>query len=280
MDQSLKAAYGSYAIPEEIKLLLQLEQEFMRDGKTMGFIGLRPSLTYDAYSITPPDLIPFADTGGDGIHFGFLTDFGLVESLESAPIVCVSPTNDPPIRLLAKNIRDFLDMASSVPYVENLEEWWGCQDEAKMIAQQEEWEKDTPFHVQKERNEMFARFQKTLGTKPTSVYSSIQEARREREHQIALPTLDGLGIIGSRRKGQPFEFRQDRFLDESEMARMRSFLATACLEEKLAFVRDAMFWYIVSKDYDVSMAELLLDLFHSLGLRDEAARMNLYLSLP
>ncbi len=44
-------------------------------------IGFRPSLQDDSYSITPPDLIPFANTGGDGIHFGFLTDFGSVSTL-------------------------------------------------------------------------------------------------------------------------------------------------------------------------------------------------------
>jgi hypothetical protein len=56
------------------------------------------------YFITPPDLITFISTGGDGIHFGFLTDFGQVEDLEEAYIVCVSPTNDPPLKIVARNL--------------------------------------------------------------------------------------------------------------------------------------------------------------------------------
>ena len=38
--------------------------------------------------------------------------------------MCVSPTNDPPIRLLARNIQEFLNLASSVPHIEMLENFW------------------------------------------------------------------------------------------------------------------------------------------------------------
>ena len=86
--------YGSLAIPDEILKLIRLEEDLQKEGKTLDTIGFVPIVTEFAYSITPIDVIPFAHTGGDGVHFGFLTDFGRVKNLNDAPIVCVSPTND------------------------------------------------------------------------------------------------------------------------------------------------------------------------------------------
>lgn len=108
MDNSIRKIYGSYEIPDEIYKLYELEKELNDIDLSLDMIGFRPSIHDDSYSITPPDLIPFANTGGDGIHFGFLTDFGSVPALTEAPIVCVSPTNDPPIRYMANNIKEFL----------------------------------------------------------------------------------------------------------------------------------------------------------------------------
>lgn len=270
IDDSMKLAYGAYDMPQEIKDLLQLEEDLTRKGLSMEIIGIRPVHSYYSYSITPPDLIPFADTGGDGIHFGFLTEFGQIENLNSAPIVCVTPTNDPPIRLLARTIREFLDLASSVPYIELLEQWSTCGDEASLLEEQKQLEEDTPIELRNKRKEIFARLQDRFGTRQKNVHSYIQEVLQEREGKLALPTMDRLGVIGTRNNLQRYEFDFSHTLEEKELERMKSFLSTACEEEKLAFIRDANYRYIVDEDYAV--AELLRELMSTLGLQDEIIR--------
>src|SRR5690606_20600257 len=63
------------------------------------------------YFNTPCDVVVFGHIGADGIHYGFLTDFGTVSNLEEAPIVCVSAMDsDQPTRIIAKNILEFLKL--------------------------------------------------------------------------------------------------------------------------------------------------------------------------
>ena len=120
MDDTLKSVYSSYEVPKEIHLLHALEEKLNKEGLSLDIIGFQPVTDLFIYHITPPDLIPFAHTGGAGIHFGFLTDFSEVRDLYDAPIVCVSPTNDPPIRYMARNITEFLNLVASVPHAEML----------------------------------------------------------------------------------------------------------------------------------------------------------------
>ncbi|GGA23149.1 SMI1/KNR4 family protein [Psychrobacillus lasiicapitis] len=108
MVNELIEVYGTYSIPEEVYRLIQLEMNLQKEGLSLDTIGFIPITDYYYYSITPPDLIPFASTGGNGIHFGFLTDFHDVRVLKDAPIVCVSPTNDPPVRYIARNFEEFI----------------------------------------------------------------------------------------------------------------------------------------------------------------------------
>ena len=269
MNQSLTLAYGSYRVPEPIRQLYELDRQLESEGLPMGLIGLRPVYDYFGYFITPPDLIPFADTGGDGIHFGFLTDFGRAERLETAPIVCVTPTNDPPIRLIARNIREFFDLACSVPYVEDLEQWWSCQDEMAMKQRTEEWIAETPSRIRKQREEVFRRLRSAFGAVERDVYTYMRQVLREREQQIALPTMDGLGVLGTKTGLRRYEFSFQP-PDEQEWSRMREFLVNAQTEQKLAFIRDAFFRFILPDD--TAAAELVRELMLSLGLRDEAAR--------
>ncbi|MEK3973538.1 hypothetical protein [Psychrobacillus sp. FSL K6-1267] len=75
MSDDLKVAYGNYLIPKEILQLIQLERNLTKENLSIDMIGFRPVTEPSPYSITPPDLILFAESGGGGIHFGFLTDF-------------------------------------------------------------------------------------------------------------------------------------------------------------------------------------------------------------
>ncbi|MDF2964193.1 MAG: hypothetical protein K0S39_5928 [Paenibacillus sp.] len=256
IDSTLKEAYGSYVIPEVIKGLIRLEEGLVKDGLTLAIIGVRPVLDYSPYSITPLDLIPFADTGGDGIHFGFLTEFGQIKSLEEAPVVCVSPTNDPPIRLIARNIREFLDLASSVPYVEDLERWWSCRNETAMLAEGQQWEDEAPVEMRAKRQEVYRRFRNAFSTRQQNVHSYIKEVLQERESRIALATLDGLGVINPTSENVTWQRYE-----------------SAHWVEKLAFLRDIHYRCMSDLEYNDTLRGLLIDLLESMALKDEMKRM-------
>ncbi|MCT2537697.1 hypothetical protein NC661_11305 [Aquibacillus koreensis] len=275
MEERLKRAYGSYEIPDEILQLHQLDADLQKEGLSLANIGFKPSATFAPYSISPPDLIPFAETGGDGIHFSFLTDFGQVKDLRHAPIVCVTPTNDPPIRLMARNIKEFFNLASSVPYVELLEPCWACTSEEQIQHECDLFMKDSPFHWAKGREKVLQRFKETFNTKQIEVHAYLSAIIRERETEIAIPTFDTLGVTGAKSDSYlRFKFDFDRTSKvEEELPKMHEFLEQATKEEKLAFIRDANMRYVVAPGYDELILDLLVDVLQSIGLKEEASRM-------
>lgn len=274
--EELNEAYGSYAIPDEIKQLFQLEEELVKKGRSLSQIGFQPVKQFGPYPITPPDLIAFASTGGGGIHFGFLTDFQTCSNLNEAPIVCVTPTNYPPIRYIARNIREFLDLAFSVPFVELLETIWAFENEQQALEVAIEFGKDTPRKWKKDREKILSRCREVFGTKKVDVVSYLHEVKKERKDSTLMTTLDGLGVISQNTETtsrKSFTFSNQGKWDEKEMERMHQFLSQANVVEKLAFVRDANYWYVLTSGYDEAVWELVHELLISLGLKDVAERV-------
>ena len=270
MKEMMKNEYGSLAIPEEVFMLIRLEEELVREGESLDLIGFRPIVHEFAYPITPIDVIPFASTGGNGIHFGFLTDFGKNTDLNEAPIVCVSPTNDPPIRLVAHTIRDFLNMATSVPHVELIETCWPWNDEEMTEGILEEYRTDD---FQRKRDTFLKRLQETFRTDQVDVAEYVQRVLQERNSKVILPTYDGLGIVSTSdiQSANRYMFNPDRRQAEAEITKMQNFLSKATTEEKLGFIRDAYYWYL-SSDYDNKVLNLVGELLQSLQLENEIKR--------
>lgn len=265
--------YGALKIPEDVVKLVRLEKELRKKKMTLDLIGFIPIETQYAYAITPIDVIPFANTGGNGIHFGFLTDFGRISNLAEAPIVCVTPTDDPPIRLMARSLDEFLQMATSVPHLELLERCWPGVDKEKLTNEMEEFLSDEFDRV---REPIRSRLRETFHKEAVDVASCIRQAMDERQQAIALPTLDGLGVVAYQDEvaEKRYMFNPNRSQDEQELASMRAFLEGANVTEKLAFVRDASYWYIVAQDYDDKILQLISEILHSLQLEDEIKRLE------
>ena len=173
-----------------------MRRSLIRKSDSLDPIGFMPITQHFSYWITPPDVIPFAHTGGNGIHFGFLTDFGKVENLNEAPIVCVSPSDDPPIRYLARNIQEFFNLASSVPHVEMLESFWPCENTSSMDAIKNEFHSYSDVEWDNKRNRLMSYLQESFKTEPLNLQQYVQEVLEERKEKITIPTFDGLGIVG------------------------------------------------------------------------------------
>lgn len=272
MDDTLKSIYGSYEVPKEIHLLHELEEKLNVEGLSLDIIGFRPVTDLFTYHITPPDLIPFAETGGAGIHFGFLTDFGRVQGLHDAPIVCVTPTNDPPIRYMARNINEFLNLVASVPHAEMLEAFWSYADETQIQEHIEEFQQDTPPDWAKNRQTVLNRFQETFGTQCEQIIPYLRGIQAEREKIIAVSTLDSLGVVGGNREetSRSFAFSNEPQLNDQELQRMQEFLNTANRLEKLVFIRDANYRYVIAPNYNEALLHLIIELLQSMNLHTEA----------
>jgi hypothetical protein len=279
MDNSIREIYGSYEIPEEVFMLYELERELTEIDLSLYTIGLQPC--FDDYfdPISPPDLIPFATTGGDGIYFGFLTDFGQVPTLTEAPIVCVSPTNDPPIRYIADNIKDFLNLVSSVPHAEMLEGFWANHNETQIQQVIMEFVKETPSDWIEKRGKVTERFKDKYETHHMQIGSYLQHVQEKRANFISTSTLDGLGIVESKEHSNTctkyqldFEKYFNKSLDDHELKRMNDYLKESNRIEKLAFIRDII--YVVRAGFEENIFHLVIDLMESLNLHDEVQRFS------
>ena len=56
--------------------------------------------------------------------------------------------------------------------------------------------------------------------------------------------------------------------------RMKNFLSSSNREEKLAFIRDAYYWYVLTPDYDCEVLKLVVELLKSLNLFNEVNRLE------
>ena len=106
--------FGKYDVPPTLQILIDLEEALgEREHFYYGF-NFYLSMTNFRYFNTPSDVIVFGNIGADGIHYGFLTDYGSAVELEETPIVCVCPMDfEQPTRIIAKNLRDFLCINST-----------------------------------------------------------------------------------------------------------------------------------------------------------------------
>ncbi len=279
MDNSIKKNYGAYEMPDEIYQLFDLERELNSMDLSLDSIGFQPCFHDFFYSITPPDVIPFANTGGNGIHFGFLTDFGEVSTLTEAPIVCVSPTDDPPIKYMAQNIHEFFNLVASVPHAEMLERIGSNPDEEYIQQVKAEFDEYDTVEWKEMRDKISECFRNKFHTIEVDLGSSLKEAKKKRSNSISISTLDGLGVVGSEEitniDKKKYSFVWNKVIDEQELETITSYLRECNRTEKLAFIRDANYSVVLTPDYEKKFFPFIIELMHSLNLRDEVQRFLL-----
>lgn len=273
--------FGEYKKPE---LLQQLEEYQNTKGQTWEWLGFY--IEYDHhYSVTPLDVIPFAGTGGDGIHFGFLTDFDTITDLENAPIVCVSPSNDPPIKLVAKNLTDFLRLVVAVGEAEFLDEDYQTDEEVKTRLQkwdkvsETDWQgkplpkdeieqmKQKTAEIQQGRAQLAKTLKDQFQIDPMlNVSQYIKDLRASRQQEITIETSEDIGI-----KYQTDKLTIDGFdYSIKDSNQVKDYLDKASEAERLKFYRDATYHYILSKDYDNDIKKTIITSLKKDGYKREA----------
>lgn len=89
----------------------------------------RPVVGSD-YSATPAGAIPFASTGGDGVHFSIVPTGGAWPVVMTAPMAFTSPNH-----VVGADLREFLALGCRIGYfrLERLAYSWGRQELISML---------------------------------------------------------------------------------------------------------------------------------------------------
>lgn len=104
---------SNYKIPELLQDIMDWEQEIKHEVSYLetptGYFLQFDPYDHGGYWSSPADAIVFANTGMDGIHYSFLTDFGYASDLSLASVIRVDPMDSGNYaRIVASNIREFL----------------------------------------------------------------------------------------------------------------------------------------------------------------------------
>ena len=162
---------GKYKeFPQTLNVLTTLDQDLQKEGYDL-FDQLSLFLLDEdfSYDVTPYDVIPFANIGADGIHYGFLTEFGRTKRLEDAFIVCVSPMNfGDHVKIIARNLTEFIDVILTLKdasIIENLLNYSKKKDYDTFLKWAAKEAEEEPEHFQKSTY-VCSRIQQALNRKP------------------------------------------------------------------------------------------------------------------
>ena len=260
--------------PQIFNQLIEIDQLLEQEGYSLNDnLGFILELDEFSYECTPYDVITFATIGCDGIHFGVVTDFGQVKDLDDAFVVCVSPMDfDAPIKLVARNMREFLDLLCTVKDASVIANFQYMESKEEYVELLAEIVEDDEFMEQAKY--VTKRIKQTIGYKEIDdVYEYVKvTVPTEREQQIILPTKDGLGVT-------PFEQIDKTHIIypleadmEMNLTEIQAFFKTATIESKLAFIRDAQETRLINDDEDIR--HITTTEMKALGLKDELERLK------
>lgn len=265
---------GKYTqMPPAFKKLLVLERELEKEGYSLDReLSLVLHSDFFAYDVTPFDVITFADTGSDGIHFGFLTDFGMVTDLENAFIVCVSPMDfGCHIKIVARNLREFLNLVctmKSAVTISNFVQLSSEEQYKKLKLELKEEEKENPEFFER-ANFVVEKLQSALECQLIeNIYEYIENTvATDRKRQTVLTTLDGIGVVPISPASGGHETYHPEKLSLKDIS---VFFDQATTESKLAFIRNAQFNSQIQDNFELQ--ELVISEMNKLGFHDEANR--------
>ncbi|MFD0710866.1 hypothetical protein [Paenibacillus sp. GCM10027626] len=278
LSESARINYGKYSVPPTLQSLLKVAQEVADSEAFYSAFNMYVSLNDFRYFNTPCDVVVFGTNGVDGIHFGFLTDYGRVFDLEEAPIVCVSPMDfDRPVRLVADNIRAFLAMQPEDGGLTiNV-----FQNEEHYLTAKREWEEEQsrspyqPTEAEQRQTEAIRRqIAEQIALPPIAhPYQYIQKVNRSREQQITVHSQDGIGVLEpllEHEKQQVSLMHIHKDVDLN-LEQLQAYLALAPRAAQLALFRDIQIHHILSRSGELQA--IVINQLQALGLNDEADRI-------
>ncbi|MCM3611581.1 hypothetical protein M4S82_09985 [Planococcus sp. MERTA32b] len=264
-------------LPPTLKKLKAFDELLQKKGLSLDdSIGLQWADSSMAYDQTPYDVLPFMSPGVDGIHIGLLTDFGKVTDLEEAFVVCVHPMEAPDsLKLLARNPKEFVDFLYSDRNLTMLYNFMMIDSDEQYEAIVEEAEKDymeSP-ELAAARNRMLTMMQEYMGCKRIeNVYAYVEDAAASRRGQIVLPTNDGIGVAAFNKTDADLRVYAVSGDDGINLDEVQAFFASAPLESKLAFIRDAQHAGLINNE--TPLKEFIMSELKKMGMDAEVERLK------
>ncbi|MCR8843849.1 hypothetical protein NQ117_09125 [Paenibacillus sp. SC116] len=258
---SMRDLYGKYEIPDTILKMIE-RQERSQDSEDIGLFILKDDDR--RYMSTPIDSIPFATIRVDGIHYAFLTEFGAVEDLNEAPIICVSPMDfGLEIRYAGNNLAQFLEVycADDGIFINHFEDE---EDYIRYVQQREEEEQQQPnegdfklppeyFEERKARIDSFRADFQLKKIERSQLWKELESIRALRRSKMILETVNGLGVLPIDKQNEGVGENSHTRLHwqsdggnsaSNELAEAQKFVEAASLESRIGFVRDAQQYYM------------------------------------
>ncbi|MFJ7735066.1 hypothetical protein ACIQ2D_01890 [Lysinibacillus sp. NPDC097287] len=262
--------FGKCNIPPTLQKLIDL-QNVLVDPEQM-YLGLNFYLSLEdfRYFNTPSDVIVFGNIGVDGIHYGFLTDYGSVTDLELAPIVCVCPMDfDRPTRIVAKNLREFLsvNMTDSELFYNQFD------SEENYLAVRERWGEEAAY--QPSANDKLVRervikfLQIPIIDKP---YVYVQRVELDRQRNVSIQTQDGLGVTTPLLQGEKHILFPIQKHTDPDLELLQEYLYSTPVASRLALFRDIQFNYVLQDHQELN--EIVIEAMINMELIDEAKRLS------
>jgi hypothetical protein len=280
---------STYKIPELLQDIMDWEQEIKHEVSyletpTGYFLQFDPN-DHGGYLCSPADAIVFANTGMDGIHYSFLTDFGYASDLSLAPVIRVDPMDSGNyVKIVASNIREFFALVFSGHEGLLLNEFASKQEYLNYIREQEDRasEGHSEYFDRKrwdlEKNKVRDLAMQRFDLQPIpDGYSYIQEARQIRRSEVIIDTLDGLGValgkglVSDHQKAVPHPWHEKEIPYDQEQ-QLKSYISSADQVGLFSLIRDSQAQGFDDPDVYRAMIDRLI----SFGLAMEAQKLMYY----
>ena len=232
----------NHQMPEIINELIKLQDEKFYDGEEFEFwIDFHDNFRY---SICPIDAIPFASTGNNGIHFAFLTDFGRNTNLNEAPVICVAPSYDPPVNLVANNLKDFLGIVTTIENSTLLAARY--ENQIDFENRKNEWFEGflSEPRIAEPRRKLASQLKSKFNLERfNQIIHYRNQIRDKRKELVDFGSMDGLGVF----KVNDEEISEFKYSKKPED--VIKFLSNSNRNSRLLFYRNSYFAYILSVSY-------------------------------
>jgi hypothetical protein len=269
--------FGKYDVPPTLQRLIDLQNVLGDTEQFYLVLNFYLSLENFRYFNTPSDVVVFGNIGVDGVHYGFLTDYGSVTDLEIAPIVCVCPMDfEHPTRIVAKNLCEFLrvnltDGELFYNQFNSEENYLVARDQWVAVAANSPYQ---PFENEKLVRERVTKF--LMENLHISIidnpYLYVQNVELERQRNVSIQTQDGLGVTTPLLQGEkhmPFPIQKDI---DPDLEFLQEYLYSTPVASRLALFRDIQLNYVLQDNQE--LYKIMIDAMNNMELIDEAYRLK------
>ncbi len=273
---------STYTMPSILDEIMKWENEVRENFSELewpsGYLLRFDPSDNGGYPCSPADAIQFANTGMDGIHFAFLTDFGMVKDLNRAPIVVVDPMNfGNSVRIVANDIRGFFELRFSGHEGLLMNDFASREDYTAFLSEEGK-DHSTPYfdhsNWKRQKEEASAMAMARFGLQSIEDgFAYVEQARLARRERCVLDSSGGIGVAIGLETGLlgevvPHPWHEER-IPEHNVDELLAYIDDAEQVGLFGFIRDCQAQGVTN----AVVVRALCDRLESIGLSLEAKKL-------